>query len=147
MSAGRPTKYKPEIGQEICDAIASSHLGLADLCMQNPHWPVRSTIYLWRRTHEEFSNMYAKAKEDQVEVCIEYMQELMNEPHKFVDPETGQTKIDVQMLRCKMDAFKWHVEKLKPRKYGPKSGDDAYNKNEVIHQEAMERKNVFEKEY
>jgi hypothetical protein len=115
---GRPTKYTKAIGEEICATIASSELGLAHLIEQNPHWPVRSTIFVWIRTHPEFKDMYTRAKEDQTEVVVEYMQELMNEPHKFVDEETGFTKIDVQMLRLKIDTMKWHASKLKPKKFG-----------------------------
>ncbi len=135
---GRPTTYNSKIAREICDAIACSELGLVHLVEQNPHWPMRSTIFLWRRTHAEFSDMYARAKEEQTEVCVEHMQELMNEPHKVVDEETGYTRIDVGMLRLKMDAIKWQAAKLKPRKYGEiKQHEDPNNQ---LHEDAIRRK-------
>jgi hypothetical protein len=84
---------------------------------RNPHWPDRSTIFLWRRIHVEFAHRYTKAKEDQTEVCVEYMQELMNEPHKYI-AEDGQQRTDVPLMRLKMDAIKWQAAKLKPKKYG-----------------------------
>lgn len=115
---GRPSKYTIELADEICAAIASSELGLAHLVEQNPHWPDRATIFTWRRVHEDFRHKYTQAKEDQTEVSVEYMQELMNEPHKCIDPETGLIKVDVPMMRLKMDAIKWQASKLKPRKFG-----------------------------
>lgn len=115
---GRPTKYTKELGDEICEAIASSELGLLHLCNANPHWPDRSNIFLWRRKFPEFRDKYTQAKEDQTEVSVEYMQEVMNEPHKWIDQETGLTRIDVPMLRLKIDTMKWQVGKLKPKKFG-----------------------------
>ena len=65
---------------------------------------------------QTFRDMYTRAKEDQTEVVVEYMQEVMNEPHKWKDQETGLTRIDVPMLRLKMDTMKWQAAKLKPKK-------------------------------
>jgi len=142
---GQPTKYNMQIATEICDAIASTHLGLFDLCEQNPHWPTRETIYLWLRTHKEFSLMYTKAKEDQTEVSVDYMQALMNEPHKHFDADAGRTICDVGMMRLKMDAIKWQAAKLKPRKYGDVKQEEVAN-NE-IHEDTMKRKQELDEKY
>jgi len=98
---GKMTTYTPELGTEIAETIASSELGLIHLCKQNPHWPDRATIFTWRRVHADFRDKYTRAKEEQTEVTVEYMQELMNEPHRIVDEETGAIRIDVPMLRLK----------------------------------------------
>lgn len=118
LKRGRPTKYNEVLGKEICDVIASSELGLIHLVDANPHWPHRATIYKWLRLHPIFRESYYKAKEDQAEVIVEYMQEAMNESHKIVDIETGAVKIDVPLLKLKIDTFKWQAGKLKPKKYG-----------------------------
>ena len=114
---GRPSLYTPELAQEICEKIASSELGLANLVKENPHWPDRANIFIWMRKHSEFRDMYAKAKEEQVEVCVDYLQEMANEPHHYID-DNGNQRIDVGMLRVKMDAVKWTASKLKAKKYG-----------------------------
>lgn len=115
---GRPTKYTPELGQEICDAISSSTLSLGQLSDMYEHWPERTNIWRWRNTNLEFRNMYANAKKNQVEVSVDFMQEMMNEPHTYIDPETGIQKVDVPMLRVKIDAIKWKASKLLPKDYG-----------------------------
>jgi hypothetical protein len=122
---GRPTKYSPELADEICDVIATSELGLMHLCNARSHWPDRANIFLWLRKYPGFRDKYIKAKEDQVEVSVEYMQELMNEPHKWVDEETGITKLDHNMMRMKMDAIKWQASKLKPKKFGDAKEQEA----------------------
>ncbi len=142
---GRPTKFNLELAKEICDSVATSHLGLFDLCEQNPHWPHRSSIFLWLRLHKEFSDMYTKAKEDQTEVCVEYMQSLMNEPHKHYDKELGRTVCDVGMMRLKADAIKWQTAKLKPRKYGDNYKEEIVNND--IHEDAMKRKQEMDEKY
>jgi len=127
MKVGRPTKYTPELGEEICAAIACSELGLIHLVNANPHWPARSTIFMWIRIYPEFKDKYTRAKEDQVEVSVEYMQELMNEPHKWYDEETGLQKLDHNMMRMKMDAIKWQAAKLKPKKFGDAKDQELPN--------------------
>lgn len=125
--SGRPTMYTPELADEICDAIASSELGLCHLVDQNPHWPERQIIFIWRRRHPEFDDKYTRAKEAQVEVSVEHMQEIMNEPHKYEDYETGVIKIDHSMLRLKMDSIKWQASKLKPKKFGDNKVQELIN--------------------
>lgn len=137
QKVGRHTKYTVELGQEICDAIASSELGLIHLINKNPHWPGRANIFQWLRLHPEFRDRYYKAKEDQVEVCVEYMQEILNEPHRVVD-QHGIEKVDVPLLKLKIDSMKWHVGKLKPKKYG----DDYKNhdlENRAIEEDCKKR--------
>lgn len=115
---GKPAKYSQELANEICETITTSELGLAHLCEANPHWPERSKIFKWIAKYPDFGHNYRKAKEQQTHICFEYMHELMNEPHIIIDPETGQHKVDSSLLRLKLDHYKWHVAKLKPKDYG-----------------------------
>ena len=124
---GRPTMYTPKLADEICEAIASSELGLCHLVDQNPHWPSRQQIFVWRRRYQDFADKYTKAKEDQVEVSVEHMQEIMNEPHRYVDLTTGFEKLDTSMLRLKMDAIRWQAGKLKPKKFGDNKVQEPVN--------------------
>ncbi len=141
---GRPTAYTPELAEEICEVIASSELGLLHLCNARPHWPDRATIFTWRRKYADFRDKYTLAKEDQTEVCVEYMQEVMNEPHKYVDEETGYTKIDVPMLRLKMDTMKWQAGKLKPKKFGEKV-ETITSENDLL-EDSLKRKNDLDEQ-
>jgi hypothetical protein len=115
---GKPAKYSEELASEICETIISSELGLMHLCNENPHWPHRAQIFKWIAKYPEFGDKYRKAKEQQTQICFEYMHELMNEPHVFIDPETGIHEVDSSLLRLKLDHFKWHVAKLKPKEFG-----------------------------
>jgi len=124
---GRPTKYNKSLAEEICNAIATSGKGLITLCNEHEEWPERGTIFRWINTNLEFRDMYAVAKEHQVEVNVDYLQEIMNEPHRYIN-ERGIEVCDASMLRTKVDAIKWHAAKLKAKKYGVNM-DEATNNN------------------
>jgi len=142
---GRPTIYTTILADEICDAISSSEKGLRQLCEENPHWPDRSNIFIWLRRYSEFQDQYTRAKEHQVEVSVDYMTELMNEPHYFVD-DKGRTRVDSSLLRTKMDAIKWQSGKLKPKKYGDIKLDESQEKNAAIHEDTKKRKQELDEE-
>ncbi len=134
---GRPTKYTPELAEEICNAIASSSDGLSALCARNDHWPDRTNIFIWLRKYPDFRDNYTRAKQDQGEVFIDYIQELMAEEHKYED-EMGNTRIDVGMLRLKVDTIKWQAGKLLPKQYGPVI-DDKKTVSESIVEKLIDR--------
>lgn len=143
---GRPTKYTPELIDEICEAIASSELGLQHLCDANPHWPERARIFIWRRKYPEFKLKYDKAKEEQTDVCLEYMQEIVNEPHTYTDKDTGDKRVDVAMLKVKLDNMKWQMAKLKPKKFGD-AKSDVDTSHAAESQKALEHEKRLEEAY
>ncbi len=114
---GRPTKYTPDLAQEICEVIASHPNGLTKLCNERPHWPAAANIFIWLRRHPEFREQYTQAKVDQIDSSINLMQEMLDEPHHYED-ERGKPRIDVSLLRVKYDAIKWQASKLQPKQYG-----------------------------
>lgn len=139
---GRPTLYTEELAEEICQGIASTNEGLQALCDRNSHWPDRATIFIWMRKYSEFFNRYTKAKEHQAEVQVDYMLALANEPHKYIDSETGQERTDVPMLRVKMDAIKWQASKLAMKRYGDKT--ETVVTNPELLQDSLDRKNKLD---
>ncbi len=131
---GRPCGYNEKLADEICSAIACHARGIEYLCSQNPHWPTKPTIFFWLRKYPEFYQKYMIAKESQVEVSVDYMSEILNEPHKYIDSETGCERVDAAMLRLKIDAIKWQAGKLKPGRYGEKTQATVVTMN---HEEAL----------
>lgn len=136
---GRPTLYTAELAEEICEIIATNSFGLSILCKQNPHWPDRSNVYEWLRKYPEFREKYAQAKEDQVETYVELIQEMLEEDHHYVD-DNGNERVDVGLLRLKIDAIKWQAGKLKAKKYGDRSETLQLDKDQELYKAAMEHK-------
>ena len=82
--------------------------------------PTSTTFYEWIDNDKEKSIHYARAIEARAELKFESIeQDYSEEPQR--DPETG--RIDsawVQLQRLKIDAKKWELSKLNPKKYGDK---------------------------
>lgn len=128
----RPTDYNQEIADRICEAI-SEGMSLRELCLADD-MPNKATVFRWLNLHKEFSDQYARAREEQAET-------LADEIVAIVDNAASPLMVDglplngadgnpilvtdtaaVAHARLKMDARKWVASKLKPKKYGEKLG-------------------------
>jgi hypothetical protein len=80
----------------------------------------RDTFFEWVKENQQFSDHYAISVDFRTEIKFESIeQDYLEEPQR--DALTG--KIDtgwVQLQRLKIDAKKWELSKLKPKKYGDK---------------------------
>ena len=116
------------IFNDICELIASG-LSLRKAIEKNKRIK-KSTFLDWCKTDSEKSDQYARAMEDRTDLKFESIeQDYLEEPQR--DPETG--KIDpawVNLQRLKIDAKKWELSKLMPKKYGDKQEIDHKNNGE-----------------
>lgn len=129
---GRPTHYSAVLGQEICDAIASSSKGTKRLCTDNPHWPCQDTLFTWLKKYPEFSEQYAQAKICQIELLVDEILEISDDASQdqYVN-ELGALVSNppaINRARLKVDSRKWLASKLVPKVYGNKidiEGDNS----------------------
>lgn len=77
---------------------------------RDSHMPALSSVYLWMDDHPEFSEKYARAREDQADT---YADEII----EIADQSKDGKMADVQSAALRVDARKWVAAKLKPRKY------------------------------
>lgn len=119
---GRPSAYTPELAKEICDVIASSSKGLKLLCIDNPHWPNKDTIFTWLKNNQEFSDQYAHAKVCQIETFIDEILEIADDAsHDVLINEQDSTNCNHEFIarsRLRIDTRKWLASKLVPKVYG-----------------------------
>lgn len=108
MPAGRPSDYSQELVDTICEQL-SEGMSLRTICDADD-MPAKSTVFRWLRTHEEFQDQYARAKQESAEAMIEDM---------LAIADTGN-RTDTQRARLRVDTRKWIASKLKPKKYGDK---------------------------
>lgn len=117
--AGRKTEYDPEIAAEICTRISCGE-SLKQIC-NDPHMPVHSTVYLWLLQNKQFSDNYAKAREEQADTLADEIQAIADEEPREVVDDKGIARVDsgwVTWQKNRVDARKWVASKLKPKKYG-----------------------------
>jgi hypothetical protein len=109
---------RQRILDEICDKIAEG-MSLRS-ALSSGKYPARKNFLEWIDQDEFKRNQYARAMELRAEVKFDSIeQDYMDNPK--IDPETG--RIDpawVALQRLKIDAKKWEVSKLFPKKYGDK---------------------------
>jgi len=101
---GRVSEYNEEFANKICDLIAKGE-SLSAICRRDD-MPVISTVFKWLNDFEEFSDRYARAKQEQSELFADEIVHI------------ADTEIDPQRARVRIDARKWVAAKLKPKKYG-----------------------------
>lgn len=124
---GRPTIYNKELADLICDKIASSNRGLAHICNEEG-MPSRSTVHQWIVDNKEFSDKYARAREDQADFLAEEILTIADHSDKDTviiydkagNPIPTEDKEWTNRSRLRVDSRKWIASKLKPKKYGDK---------------------------
>ena len=117
--AGRKTEYDPLIAAEICTRISCGE-SLRQICMED-RMPVHSTVYLWLLQNKQFSDNYAKAREEQADTLADEIQAIADEPPAEIVDDKGISRTDsgwVTWQKNRIDARKWVASKLKPKKYG-----------------------------
>jgi hypothetical protein len=123
MAAGRPTDYNQEIAARICGLLAQGQ-SLRTVCKPDD-MPSTSTIFLWIQKHKEFSEQYARAKEESADALSDEILDISdnssNDWMESNDPDNTGYKLNgeaIQRARLRVDTRKWLASKLKPKKYG-----------------------------
>jgi hypothetical protein len=119
----------------FCAAIAATEKGTARIVKalreENPEFPPHRTLRTWIDEDEKFSAQYARAKELQAEYIFDQILDISDdssEDELFVggddDSGAGAKRVlnseFVQRSKLKVDARKWVLSKLLPKKYGDK---------------------------
>jgi hypothetical protein len=103
---GAKSTFSKAMAARICGLIAIGH-SLVSIC-ERKRFPSYSTVMLWLNTRREFSEMYARAREDQADYLADEICEIAD----------SATPLNVHVARLRVEARKWSAMKLKPRKYG-----------------------------
>jgi hypothetical protein len=122
MSIGRPSDYSAEAAADICARLAAGE-PLVRICREDDK-PHLSTVYRWLAAHEDFREIYARAREDQADTLADEIVEIADDGRNdtYTDGE-GVERVNQDVInrsRLRVDARKWVAAKLKPRKYGDK---------------------------
>lgn len=120
----RPTTYTPEAALQICARLADGHT-LREIC-RDETMPSRSTVHLWLLQHDEFSDQYARAREDQadtwgdeiVEIADNASNDWMMRNHGDGDEVEVPNHDHISRSKLRIEARKWLMGKAAPKKYG-----------------------------
>lgn len=121
-NGGRPSLYTEDLAARICAEIADGK-SMRTICLQDG-MPDLTTIFRWIADKPEFCQQYTRAREMQAdkyaEETIQIADDGLNDT--YVD-ENGNKRTDQDVVarsRLRVDARKWFVSKIAPKKYGDK---------------------------
>lgn len=119
---GRPSRYSPKLAERLCREIATSSKGIRTICKEQGL--TQSRVYEWLSAHKDFREQYARAKEFQCQVLFDEIVAIADTPvmgtitkrdFRGLETRTGDM---VERSRLRVDARKWALSKLLPKKYG-----------------------------
>jgi hypothetical protein len=145
---GRPTKYTPELGDYVCEIIASHCVGLNTLVTLYDDFPGSSTIYIWHTKYPEFREKYLKAKALQALLRVQENDDLLDCPLLIIKDANGQEKVDpasASMRIARANSRRWDAARLAPRIYGDKI--ETNDTHAIESQKALEHEKQLEEEY
>lgn len=126
---GRPSAYSVEIGRKICARIVEGK-SLRQIC-EAAGMPTKTTVMRWLADDRrpDFRDQYARAREAQMESLADEIMEIADDSRNdFIDRVSKDGKTtertfdpeNVQRSRLRIEARKWLMSKLAPKKYGDK---------------------------
>jgi hypothetical protein len=131
MPGGRPTKYNPELGRKICEAIKDGW-SLRQLDA-SPDYPSSSAICSWVLAHDEFAEIYATAQQVKVMQVIDEAVDISDDSRNDSQlDDKGQTVVNydvIQRARLRVDTRKWLASKIVPKIYGDKITQELTGKD------------------
>lgn len=120
----RTIDYSNAIGDIICERIANGE-SLRAICREED-MPAMSTVFRWLNLVAEFSDQYARAREEQADTYADELVSIADEGEtKVIVGNDGTTMVAydstaVARNRLRVDTRKWVASKLKSKKYGDK---------------------------
>jgi len=123
---GRPSDFTQELADLICQTMAEGN-SLRAVCREKG-MPAVSTVCRWLAEKPAFQEQYARARESMADTMFEELLEIADDSSgDYTDTPNGQkfNGENVQRSRLRVDARKWAISKIAPKKYGDKLDIDA----------------------
>lgn len=138
---GRPTIFTKKLGDAICAELAEG-ISLRTVC-EKEKMPSASTVFKWLRENDEFSQQYARAKQESSDAMAEDIIDISDDGRNdWMQRKYGDTMVWIengealQRSKLRVETRKWLMAKMKPKKYGEKvdvtSDGKAIKGNQII---------------
>ena len=126
---GRPSTYSEKVANAVCKALSDGE-SLRAYCRKDDT-PCMTTVMKWLRDVPDFAQQYAHARELQAEAMLDEIIEIADnctDDVQFLvaDDESGEgakasiKHSAIQRARVQIDARKWVMGKMAPKKYSDK---------------------------
>jgi hypothetical protein len=109
LRMGRPSSYSPEVGLEICQALAEG-ASLRSVCRADD-MPDKATVMRWLHAHADFREQYVIARDIGMDALAD---------EALADATAPMGEKEVQAARLQFDARRWYLGKISPKRWGDK---------------------------
>lgn len=114
-------KQKKELIELICNKIADEKLSLrATLRLEG--MPSRDTFFRWIDKTKKYADQYARACEERADAIFEEILDIADDDSEDVlISEKGKAVFNKEFAarsKIRIDARKWNLSKMNPKKYG-----------------------------
>lgn len=124
MRAMSSSSYTPELAAEICERLSAGE-SLRTIC-HDLHMPHRATVHRWIADNTEgFCDQYARAKDvgldNLADELLAIADDGSNDWMEKNDPDNPGYQLNGEhssRSKLRVDARKWYLSKLAPKKYG-----------------------------
>lgn len=134
--ASEPVRFDLALALRICERMATGE-SLRSIC-RSPGFPSEAAVRQWAIADREgFASHYARAREAQMDALAEEILEIADDSARdVVVDENGAEKTNHEVVaraRLRVDARKWLMSKIAPKRYGDKliHAGDAENPMEM----------------
>lgn len=124
----RPLDLTQEIAAQICERIMDGR-SLRSVC-RDEDMPARSTVHKWLAADSAFADQYARACDVRADDVFDEMFEIADDgSNDWMKRAGGEDDADggwalngehVQRSKLRIDARKWALARMRPKKYGEK---------------------------
>lgn len=125
---------RQNIINRICEHISENKASLRDALMLHD-MPDKNQFYKWIKQNPDFNEQYARACEERADAIFEEILEISDDnTFDITIDDEGQYKIQgeiVQRSKLKIDARKWMLSKMNPKKYGDKLETENHHSGEL----------------
>ncbi|MBP2844577.1 ubiquitin carboxyl-hydrolase [Dickeya oryzae] len=108
-----------EIADDICTLLADGE-SLRDVC-RRPGMPNKATVFRWLAENEVFRDQYAKATDVRADVIFDEIIDIADSAEADAS--------EVAKARLKIDARKWVLSRMAPKKYGERITQEVTGKD------------------
>lgn len=131
---GRPTLFSQALAADICQLVAEGRT-LRQIA-ERPAMPDKATMIRWLHANPDFCDQYARARETQALVLGDEILDIADDStNDYVAQEDKDGRVRmlqndeaIARSRMRIDARKWLMGKLAPKRFGEKiqiGGDPA----------------------
>lgn len=122
----RPSNYSQEVADTICSLIAEGQ-SLRSICSSDD-MPDKSTVFRWLAQHAAFRDQYTHSRAMQADAMAEDILDIADDgTNDYITKSNADGSTyeavnseHIQRSRLRVDARKWLMSKMAPKKYGEK---------------------------